>query len=261
MTIIFIVFSFAALIGAFLLEGGHLVGLLSPTAAIIVIGGTIGATAVTIPIDILKNSWKLIVIAMGNRKTNMNELINYFNSLSVKARKEGLLALESDMSEQSVDPFIKKGISLAVDGTNPELIKSIMETQIEQISRRHKAQIQIFEAAGGYAPTMGILGTVMGLVHVLSNLANAGELGGQIATAFLATLYGIGTANLLWLPFGGKLKALDSIEINEKLMIMEAVLSITSGDNPQVMVQKLKVFLDPDALKQYEEAEEGGAEA
>jgi len=257
MTIIFVIFSFAALIFAFLMEGGHIAGLLSPTAAIIVIGGTIGATAITIPLNILKNTGKLFVIAFGGRKTNLIELIKYFNNLSVKARKEGLLALESDMNAQDVDPFIKKGISLAVDGTNPELIKSIMETQIEQISKRHKSQAQIFESAGGYAPTMGILGTVMGLVHVLSNLANAGELGGQIATAFLATLYGIGTANLLWLPFGGKLKSLDAIEIKEKLMIMEAVLSITSGDNPQVMVQKLKVFLAPDELVKYE-ATEGG---
>jgi len=257
MTIVFVIFSFAALILAFVLEGGHLAGLLSPTAAIIVLGGTIGATAVTIPLDILKNTGKLFAIAMSNRRTNMIELIRYFNDLSIKARKEGLLALESDMGADNVDPFIKKGISLAVDGTNPELIKSIMETQIEQISKRHKSQIQIFESAGGYAPTMGILGTVMGLVHVLSNLANAAELGGQIATAFLATMYGIGTANLLWLPVGGKLKAMDAVEMKEKLMVMEAVLSITSGDNPQVMVQKLKVFLAPDELKQFEESEGG----
>ena len=235
-------------------------GLLSPTAAMIVIGGTIGATAVTIPLDILKNAGTLIVIAMGNHKGDMIALIKYFNNLSVKARKEGLLALESDMSSDDIDPFIRKGVSLAVDGTNPELIKSIMETQIGQISKRHKSQAQIFESAGGYAPTMGILGTVMGLVHVLGNLANAGQLGGQIATAFLATMYGIGTANLLWLPIAGKLRALDSIEMKEKLMIMEAVLSITSGDNPQVMVQKLKVFLDPDELRKYEAAE-GGAGA
>jgi len=260
MTIFFVIFSFAALIVAFIMEGGHLAGLLSPTAALIVIGGTIGATAVTIPLDILKNTGKLFAIAMRNRRADMIELIRYFNGLSIKARKEGLLALESDMGAEDVDPFIRKGISLAVDGTNPELIKSIMETQIEQITKRHKAQIQIFESAGGYAPTMGILGTVMGLVHVLSNLANAGELGGQIATAFLATMYGIGTANLIWLPVGGKLKALDSGEMKEKLMIMEAVLSITSGDNPQVMVQKLKVFLDPDELRKFEAAERGAGE-
>jgi len=259
MTIVFVIFSFAALIVAFVMEGGHLAGLLSPTAAIIVIGGTIGATAVTIPLEILKNTGRLLVIAMGNRKNNMIEFINYFNRLSIKARKEGLLALESDMGSADVDPFIRKGISLAVDGTNPELIKSIMDTQIEQISKRHKSQIQIFESAGGYAPTMGILGTVMGLVHVLSNLANAGELGAQIATAFLATMYGIGTANLMWLPIAGKLKALNVIEMKEKLMIMEAVLSITSGDNPQVMVQKLKVFLDPDELREYEKAEGGNS--
>ena len=257
MTIIFVIFSFAMLMLGFVLEGGHLTSLLGLTAAIIVLGGTIGATTVTIPLAVLKNTGKLIAIAMGNRRSKMIELINYFNEMSIKARKEGLLALEGDMNTDNVDPFIKKGISLAVDGTNPELIKSIMETQIEQTSKRHKSQIQLFEAAGGYAPTMGILGTTMGLVHVLSNLSDAAALGHSIAAAFLATLYGIGSANLLFLPIAGKLKALDSIEMREKVMIMEAVLSITSGDNPQVMVQKLKVFMDPAELTKYE-ATEGG---
>ena len=255
MTIIFLILSFAAIIIAFVLDGGHLISLLSPTAALIVVGATICATGVTIPLNTLKTTGKLFVIIFRNRTTDIIALINYFRDLSVKARKEGLLSLESDMDAQGVDPFIRKGISLAVDGTNPELIKSIMETQISQISKRHKSQSYIFEAAGGYAPTMGILGTVMGLVHVLGNLQDASGLGQQIATAFMATMYGIGTANLLWLPFAGKLKAIDQAEIKEKLLIMEAVLSITSGDNPQIMVQKLKVFLDPSALKQFEGGE------
>ncbi|MDR1914925.1 MAG: flagellar motor protein [Clostridiales bacterium] len=258
MTVIFMIFSFVALIGAFLLDGGHITGLLSYTAAIIVIGATIGATGVTIPTSILKNTFKLIGISMGNKKSDFITLIKYFSELSVKARKEGLLALETDMNVEGVDPFIKKGVSLAVDGTNPELIKAIMETQIEQMSKRHKSQIQIFDSAGGYAPTMGILGTVMGLVHVLSNLDDAASLGEKIAVAFLATMYGIGTANLIYLPIAGKLKALDAQEVKEKMMILEAVLSITSGDNPQVMVQKLKVFLDPPTLRAFETSE--GAE-
>ncbi|MDR1538720.1 MAG: flagellar motor protein [Clostridiales bacterium] len=255
MTAFFMIFSFGALIIAFMLDGGHIGGLLSPTAFMIVVGGTIGATGVTIPLQTLKSTGKLFAISMSNKKRDLNALIAYFKQLSTKARKEGLLALESDMNEDSVDPFIRKGISLAVDGTNPELIKSILETQIEQMSKRHKAQIQIFESAGGYAPTMGILGTVMGLVHVLSNLEDAGSLGEKIAVAFLATMYGIGTANLLWLPIAGKLKALDAAELKEKLMVIEAVLSITSGDNPQIMVQKLKVFLDPQSLAELEAGE------
>jgi chemotaxis protein MotA len=257
MTIVFIVLSFVALIGAYILDGGHISGLLSPTAALIVIGGTICATAVTIPLPALKNVGKLFGVAMRNRDKDLTKLIQYFSELSIKARKEGLLALETDMNAEEVDPFIRKGVSLAVDGTNPELIKSIMETQIEQITERHHAQSKIFEAAGGYAPTMGILGTVMGLVHVLSNLDDPASLGEKIAVAFLATMYGIGTANILWLPIGGKLKAMNDIEVREKLMIMEAVLSITSGDNPQVMVQKLKVFLDAKTLKTFEAAEGG----
>jgi chemotaxis protein MotA len=260
MTIFFMIFSLAALIGAFLLDGGNISGLASPTAAMIVLGGTIGATGVTIPLGTLKHVGQLFGIAFGNKQTDLIALIKYFNDLAVKARKEGLLSLESDMSADGVDPFIKKGISLAVDGTNPELIKTIMETQIEQISKRHREQSTIFESAGGYAPTMGILGTVMGLVHVLGNLEDTSSLGGKIATAFLATMYGIGTANLFWLPIGGKLKALDASETREKLMILEAVLSITSGDNPQIMVQKLKVFLDSETLAKFE-AQEGSEAA
>ncbi|MDR1641548.1 MAG: flagellar motor protein [Clostridiales bacterium] len=255
MTIVFMVFAFAALIFAFLLDGGHIGGLWSATAFMIVIGGTIGATGVTIPLNTLKNVGKLFGVAFRNKNKDLISLALYFRDLSTKARKEGLLSLESDMNSDDIDPFVRKGISLAVDGTNPDLIKSILETEIEQMSKRHKSQIQIFESAGGYAPTMGILGTVMGLVHVLSNLEDAGSLGEKIAVAFLATMYGIGTANLLWLPIGGKLKALDSNELKEKLIVIEAVLSITSGDNPQIMMQKLKVFLDPKALAELEQRE------
>ncbi|MCL2461968.1 MAG: flagellar motor protein [Defluviitaleaceae bacterium] len=255
MTIIFLVFAFASLIFAFIMEGGHLGGLFGPTALLIVLGGTIGATGVTVPMQYLKNTVKVLLIAFRNRKADLIALINYFAELSAKARKEGLLALENDMRADDVDPFIRKGISMAVDGTNLELIKSIMETDIEQRVNRHKAHIHIFEAAGGYSPTMGILGTVMGLVHVLSNLSDTASLGGKIATAFLATMYGIGFANLIYLPIGAKLSALDKVELNEKLMIVEAVLSIASGDNPKIMVQKLKVFLDPASLAKYEAAE------
>ena len=255
MTIIFLVFSFAILAAAFILEGGHLTALLGLTAAMIVLGGTVGAVGVTVPMQNLKNTVKVLRIALGNKKTDMIAMINYFSELSVKARKEGLLALENDMKADNVNPFIQKGISMAVDGTNLELIRSIMETDIEQSMKRHKANAYVFESAGGYSPTMGILGTVMGLVHVLSNLSDPSSLGGQIATAFLATMYGIGFANLIFLPIGSKLKALDSIEVNEKLMIVEAVLSIASGDNPKIMVQKLKVFLDPGSLAKFEAAE------
>ena len=255
MTIIFLVFSFAILGVAFILEGGHLTALWGLTAFMIVLGGTVGAVGVTIPMRNLKNTFKLLLIAFGNRKTDLTALINYFSELSTKARKEGLLTLENDMKADDVNPFVKKGISMAVDGTNLELIRSIMETDIDQSMKRHKANAYIFEAAGGYSPTMGILGTVMGLVHVLSNLEDPASLGGQIATAFLATLYGIGFANILFLPIGSKLKALDSAEVNEKLMIVEAVLSIASGDNPKIMVQKLKVFLDPASLAGFEAAD------
>ncbi|MCL2351643.1 MAG: flagellar motor protein [Firmicutes bacterium] len=255
MTVIFLVFGFAMLILAFTIEGGQLSALFGIPALMIVLGGTVGAVGVTIPVQYLKNTFRLIRIALGNKKADLISRINYFSELSAKARREGLLSLENDMRAESVDPFTRKGVSMAVDGTNLELIRSIMETDIDQSVRRHKANAHIFEAAGGYSPTMGILGTVMGLVHVLSNLSNPTTLGGQIATAFLATMYGIGFANLVFLPIGAKLRALDTAEVNEKLMTMEAVLSIASGDNPKIMVQKLKVYLDPASLAKFEAAE------
>ena len=229
--IISLIFSFTCIILGFTLEGGALGALLQPTAAIIVLGGTIGAVGISTPGKVLKRFPKVLSAAFKKRESNTIENIN------------GLLSIESDVNDISIDPFIRKGLQMIVDGVNPDIIKSSLETRLEQISERHHQGIAIFEAAGGYAPTMGIIGTVMGLVQVLGSLDDPDELGPKIAVAFIATLYGIATANLIWLPIANKLKALNDEEIIEKEMCIEALLLIQEGVSPTAIMGKLEGYL------------------
>jgi len=241
--LVFVVFAFASLIGGFLLEDGVITALWGPTAALIVIGGTIGATGVSVRGANLKNVGKMILIAFKGRKSENQKIIDYFEDIAQRIRKEGgVLSIESEISNQSVDKFIRDGLALVVDGTPAEKVREIMEGQVEQISHRHKANLSMFEIAGGYAPTMGIIGTVMGLVHVLADLSDPDALGQKIAMAFLATLYGIASANLLYLPIAAKLKAINAAEINEKYMIVEALASIANADSPTIISAKLKAL-------------------
>lgn len=242
--IIGLIIGFGSLILAFVFDGGSIVALLEPTAAMIVLGGTIGAVVISTPSEDLKRVGGIIKVAFKKNEKNLAELIEYFKNLTILSRKEGLLVLEKEIENaKEIDPFIAKGLSLVVDGTEPQKVKEIMENQIYLTFERHKSGITIFEAAGGFAPTMGIIGTVMGLVHVLGNLTEPDALGPKIAIAFIATLYGIGTANLLWLPIANKLKASNKQENFEKEMIMQAVLSLQEGTSPYVLEEKLISFI------------------
>lgn len=251
--IIAIVLGFASLILAFTLEGGHLQALGAPTAAMIVFGGTIGAVGLSFPMEVLKNTGKILKVAFSYKAKDPVELIDYFKNLSTKTRKNGILSIEGEISgDTTMDPFMQKGLQMVVDGVEPSTVRSILELQIEAASDRHRSGIGIFEQAGGFAPTMGIIGTVMGLVHVLGDLSDPGTLGGKIAVAFIATLYGVGSANLLWLPLGARLKAIDKSEINERMLMLEAILLIQEGVNPNTLSQKLKGFLDKQQLVKFE---------
>lgn len=243
-TIISIVIAFASLILAFVLEGGHVGSLLQPTAALIVFGGTIGAIGVSFRSSILKKLPKVIKIAFKRQKQDRQEIINIIYKLSNMARTGGLLSLESEIQNSTYDKFIVDGLQMIMDGTDPEIIKKTMECKLDNMEYRHSKGISVFEAAGGFAPTMGVIGTVMGLVHVLGNLSNPDELGPQIAVAFIATLYGVGSANLLWLPLANKLKELDTDELVTKNMMMDGILMIQEGGNPALIVERLKGYLD-----------------
>ncbi len=242
--IIGLLISFVGIILAFVLDGGNIGALLEPTAALIVLGGTIGAVIVSTPAGDLKRIGGILGVAFKNKESNLANLISYFKNLTILSRKEGLLTLEKEVpNAEAMDPFIAKGLAMAVDGTEPQKVKEIMENQIYLTYERHKSGITIFEAAGGFAPTMGIIGTVTGLVHILGNLDDPKELGPKIAVAFIATLYGIGTANLIWLPIANRLKALNKIENLEKELIMEAIISIQEGTSPNLLEEKLSGFL------------------
>jgi len=241
-SVIGILFGFAMLIGGFMLEGGHFTSLLQPTAAMIVFGGTAGATMASFGMDDIKQVGKLFQIMFTEKKYNVNELITTLCGFAEKARREGLLSLERETASID-DEFVRQGIQLVVDGTDPALVRDILETQIDFTDQRHKIGADIFEAAGGYSPTMGIIGTVMGLVHVLSNLSDPDKLGPAIAVAFIATLYGVCFANVVWLPIGHKLKLKSKQERFMREIALEGILSIQAGDNPSIVREKLKAFL------------------
>jgi chemotaxis protein MotA len=252
-TLLFLVLGFGSLILAYVIEGGHLGGLLVGTAAIIVFGGTFGALGVSFPMKDIKRLLSVLKVAFSESKGKVIEQIFFFIDISSLARKEGILALERIInSEEGLDAMTKTGLQLVADGVEHELIRDILDLYVEKLNERHKEGIEMFEAAGGFAPTMGIVGTVMGLVHVLSNLSDPGSLGPSISVAFIATLYGIASANLFWLPIGTKLKALNKIELNQKQITIEAILLVEKGVSPKIVEEKLKAFLDAEAMERFD---------
>ncbi|MBU3158759.1 flagellar motor protein [Clostridium frigoris] len=257
-SILFVLISFGSMVGAFIMEGGSPAMLASASAAIIVFGGTIGAVGLGFSTKKLKNIPAMMKLIFTAKDKDLVEIVTYFKQLSFKTRKEGLLSIEGEITDE-LDPFIKKGLQLVVDGVDPQMVKTILEFELESTYDRHKDGAAMFEAAGGYAPTMGIIGTVMGLVMVLSNLSDPAVLGEKIASAFIATLYGVGSANLLWLPMACKLKDLNNAEIKEKELIIEAVLLMQEGANPNILAEKLKGFLDKKQIKKFTEIDNGGA--
>lgn len=252
-SIIFLVVALVAIVTGYTLDDGHIGALFHASPAIIVFGGTIGAVGVSYPISELKKVGSVVKVALSKPKINLVELVSYFKQIAFKTRKEGLLSIEEMISGDDIDPFIKKGLQMVVDGIEPQTVKDTLELSVELIEERHKVGISIFESAGGYGPTLGIIGTVTSLVVVLGNLSSdTSSLGEAISSAFIATLYGISSANLLWLPIATKLKRYNAIEMNEKGLIIEAILCIQEGINPNTLDEKLKGFLDNKQLQEYE---------
>src|SRR5205823_2618236 len=222
-------------------------------------GGTIGTLLVSFPMERVTQLGKVLGVAFRQDEASERDLVNLFVKLADRARREGLLALESEAA-QIEDHSIQKGVMLVVDGTDPELVREIMESDVASMSERHEGKFAMFAAAGGFAPTMGIIGTVMGLVNVLSHLDKPDELGKSIATAFIATLYGVLSANVFWLPIGERLKQRNKEEVARRNLAVEGVLSVQAGDNPRVVREKLEAFL-PLALRGEETEAEAGAAA
>jgi len=183
-----------------------------------------------------------------NKPSDPATAIEDIVAMAEEARREGLLYLENRLPEMD-DPFLKKGLQLVIDGTDPELVKNILDVEIYTIEERHHVGSSIFEVAGGYAPTMGIIGTVMGLVHVLGSISSPETLGPAIAVAFMATLYGVGSANVLWLPLATKLQNISKKEILVKQLMMEGVVSLQAGYNPVLIRERLVAYLNPTARR------------
>jgi chemotaxis protein MotA len=258
--ILFFLIGIGALIGGFILEGGKLAALMAGPAALIIIGGTVAAVGLSFPLDVLKRMPKILGVFFKPPKHNLSAQISYFKEVSYKVRKEGILSLESEVSSNpNLDPFVKKGLQLVADGIESDTVRSILEVEVEAMSERHREGIALFESAGGYAPTMGIIGTVLSLVNVLANLNDSGSIGEKVAGAFIATLYGIGTANIMWLPIAAKLKEYDAKDFAEKNMIIEAIILIQQGVNPNTLGEKLKGYLTKEQLIEIDKAEKGAA--
>lgn len=231
-----------AIIGGNAMEGGHLSGLANGPAAVIVLGGTIGAAMLQTPMHTFRHAFVvlrwIIFPPVVNMKDNISKIINW----SMTARKEGLLGLEA-ITESETDVFAKKGLQLLVDGGEPEAIRSILEVELITQEDRDLQASKVFEAMGGYSPTIGIIGAVMGLIHVMGNLADPSKLGAGIATAFVATIYGVGIANLMLLPVANKLKATIKANSSQREMIIEGLMAIADGENPRTIELKLEGYI------------------
>jgi len=227
-----------------IMEGGNPAGLLNIPALMIVVGGTMGVTMACTSIEQMKRIPALYKIAIGGSKLDARGAASSMVALSEKARREGLLALEKEVAAMD-DEFTKKGVQLIVDGTDSSLVRTILQSEMDGMAQRHQASAHLFATAGGFGPTLGILGTVLSLVHVLENLSDPGSLGHSIAGAFLATLYGVGSANVIYLPVSNKLKELAAEEQNYRYMLLDAILSIQAGDNPRLLADKLQTYLEP----------------
>jgi len=241
-TISGLILAFGMILTAFVMEGGSPLGLLQPTALMIIFGGTFGAIMISFPFADIKRALKTSKIAFIHKEYNEIDIINQLADLSEKARKDGLLSLEQD-TQSNPNPLIRKGLSLVVDGIETEVIKDILVRETFLHENEFHASATVFEAAGGYSPTMGIVGTVLGLISVLSNLSNPNELGAKIALAFIATLFGIGIANLVWLPLAAKIKTKGKKEKAINDLIIEGLLSIQAGENPRIIKEKLNLAL------------------
>ena len=247
----------AAVLGALVIEGGSLASLINIPAILLVFGGTFAVLMASFSTKEALSVFKLMSVCMKERPDSRADIIRTIVKFSEKARREGLLVLEED-AKQLEDPFMGKGVQLVVDGTDPELVKDILETDLDAMETRHHRNEQIFRQAGGFSPTLGIIGTVLGLVHVLENLSQPELLGPLIAGAFLATFFGVFMANIFWLPLANALKKRTEQEVEERVLVIEGVLSIQSGDNPRIVAEKLKSFIAPDMRDSVEDQDGAG---
>jgi chemotaxis protein MotA len=225
-----------------ILEGGKLSQVLQPTAAIIVFGGTIGAVLLQYPLAVVSSAFRRLIQVFFERKLDPQQAIRQLVTFANKARRQGIVSLDADLPSVS-DPFLKKSLMLAVDGTEPQELRKMMQLELDNQAEYEENIPKVFESAGGFAPTIGIIGAVLGLIQVMQHLDNINEVGKGIAVAFVATVYGVGSANLFFLPSSGKLRLrMREAQILHE-MTLEGVISILEGMNPRMLEIKLIGFL------------------
>ena len=231
----------SAIVVGQVLEGGHINSLAQPTAFFIVVGGTLGAVMLQSPMSVFVAGMRMVKWVFVPPVLVPRRLIEQIAQWSHIARKEGLLALEAQVAVLA-DPFMKKGLQLLVDGAEPERLRDVLDVEIASYERQLKLAARIWESAGGYAPTIGILGAVMGLIQVIENLSDPSKLGAGIAVAFVATIYGVGSANLVFLPIGKKLLANIARLVAMREMFVDGLVGIANGDNPRIIESRLQGY-------------------
>ena len=242
LSVIGVVLALCALVGGSILKGAGLAGLWSPAAFLIVIVGTIAAILVQTSASTFMRAMKMLPWVFRPPEQDHQAVIAQIVEWSTTARKQGLLGLEAQVAEQA-DPFMAKGLQMVVDGLEPEAIRQMLEIELQGQSERDVAAAKVFEGMGIYAPTLGIVGAVLGLMAVMKNLADPSKLGHGIAAAFTATIYGIGSANLILLPVGNKLKTLIRAQATEREMVIEGLIAIAQGENPRNIESRLNGYL------------------
>lgn len=242
LSILGVILGFGAIIGGNYLEGGHLDALFNGPAALIVGGGTFAAILLQTPMKTLRKGLSMFRWVFVPPYVSLQDGIEKVVSWSMRARKEGLLGLEAMVAKEP-DPFCAKGLQLLVDGTEPEVIRNVLELDLLAKEQYDLSAAKIYDGMGGYSPTIGIIGAVMGLIHVMSNLADPSSLGSGIATAFVATIYGVAFANLFFFPVGSKLKSIVQSQSQYREMLIEGIIAISEGENPRAIDLKLKGFI------------------
>lgn len=243
LSIVGITLGLVAILGGNALEGGHIDGLLNAPAAVIVLGGTFGAAMLQTSFRAFRHSFFISKWIIFPPASNLQYSIDKIVHWSSVARKEGLLGLETEY-ENEADAFARKGLQLLVDGSESDVIRNVLEVDLVNKEEKDMLAAKVYDAMGGYAPTIGIIGAVMGLIHVMGNLADPSKLGAGIATAFVATIYGVGLANVFCLPIANKLKVAIKQKSNERELIIEGLIAIADGENPKTIEMKLSGYLD-----------------
>lgn len=257
-----LILALAGILGGMMLEGGKITEIAQLTAFMIVMGGTIGATMVSTPTHTLLQAVKSLGSVFLEKAQKPDQIIEEIISYATKARKNSIISLESDLPNIA-DPFLRKAISLSVDGTDLQELRKMMELDIALEHRHGEAIAKVYEAAGGYAPTIGIIGAVLGLIQVMKHLENIEEVGKGIAVAFVATVYGVASANLLFLPSANKIKARFHHAMQTKELMLEGVCGMVEGLNPKLIRVKLDAFLEGghESPKKAKAKEKGAAQA